>query len=100
MANTVLTPVLLTRYLDSMFPIEDQTKANTRTNNIRDRVTALINGGKGNDGSSLWSAYNGVTEYVDHFRTVKNEGNRWEASVFGSGVDMKEKAFDMACALI
>ena len=106
MANKVLTPEVIKNYLDSLFPlnVEKDEKGNikpqTRRENIRAKVVELTRSGMGNNGNTVWDLYNGTTEYVDHHRVVKNDGNRWEASTFGSGVDLKEKAFDAACALL
>jgi hypothetical protein len=53
---------------------------------------------------SIWKAYNAVTEYVDHFSTVKNlqedKTNRLKAIWFGNGAKLKEKAYNEAVALI
>ena len=53
---------------------------------------------------SLWKAYNSVTEYTDHYRTVKNlekdETNKLSSIWFGRGAKLKEKAYNEAVALI
>lgn len=104
MAMKFVTPVAIKSYLDSLFPIVDDGKAHTRTQNIREKVMSLFREGKGNKGETVYDLYNGTTEYVDHYRVVKGEETdnkaRWEASTFGSGVAMKESAFDAACALL
>lgn len=60
-------------------------------------IEDLAYNGKGNTGASLWDLYSGVTEYVDHFHG-KDE-NRAEYSIFGSGYDLKEKAWSIATAM-
>jgi phage/plasmid-like protein (TIGR03299 family) len=66
-----------------------------RTVTIKENITALFENGKGNHGETAWDLYNGLTEYVDHFKGKNNE-NREISSLIGSGVDLKEYAFDVA----
>jgi len=51
---------------------------------------------------TLWSAYNAVTRYVDHFRGIKNNNpsNRLQNIWLGSGATLKMKAYDTALALV
>lgn len=58
----------------------------------RDKILELFQHGKGNNGTTAWDMYNGVTEYVDHFMG-KNEERRLYLSEMGQGVDLKERAF-------
>jgi len=41
----------------------------------------------------------GVSEYVGKDRKAKNEGNNWVVSTFGTGADMRQKAFDLIAGL-
>lgn len=45
--------------------------------------------------NTLWGAYNAVVEYVDHHRInyEENPDRYLYSNIFGSGLDMKEKAF-------
>jgi phage/plasmid-like protein (TIGR03299 family) len=52
-------------------------------------------GNRTGDRKTLWHAYNAVTEYVDHIRKV-GSSNELEFSQFGTGANMKIKAFDIA----
>ena len=61
-------------------------------------VEELIYAGKGNDNPKIqgtaWQAYNGITEYVDYHRaTTKTASGRLQGVWFGSGNDMKNKAW-------
>jgi phage/plasmid-like protein (TIGR03299 family) len=87
-------------FLNNLFAKEEVTEDSTRTKNIKEEIKTLYASGKGNQGESAWDAVNAVTEYVDHHRSVKNDGNLWVASNFGSGVAMREKAFDLAMQLV
>lgn len=41
----------------------------------------------------------GVSEYVAKDRKAKNEGNNWVVSTFGTGANMRQKAFDLISGL-
>jgi phage/plasmid-like protein (TIGR03299 family) len=65
-----------------------------------DKAEELISVGRGNDNPKIqgtcWQAYNGITEYVDYYRnTRKNDpGQRLNSAWFGSGNEIKERAWD------
>jgi len=67
----------------------------------RDTMLTLFERGKGNDQKasrhSAWTAYNAVTEMVDHHRTIrgvdKEPTNRLKNIWFGSGASLKKKAY-------
>lgn len=44
---------------------------------------------------TFWQAYNAVTHYVDHIRG-RNEETRFDASWFGEGKNIRDKALDVA----
>lgn len=73
----------------------------TKTRNALDTMSGLFLRGTGNIGRTRWDAFNAVTEYVDHARTVRTtEGRnrsevRFESTLMGSGDDMKARAFDL-----
>ena len=58
--------------------------------------------GKGNNlpgiGGTMWAAYNGVTDYYDHFRSygLRGDGNRMAGALFGRGLAMKNRAYHKA----
>lgn len=88
--------------IDKMKPQD----VSTRSENIRGDLLSLFERGKGNDRPeirhSLWTAYNAVTEYTDHHRTIKNvdkdKSLRLDSIWFGTGAKLKEKAYDVALA--
>jgi hypothetical protein len=64
-------------------------------NNLLD---AIVNQ-EGANGDNLWTAYNGVTWYVDHKRG-RNEETGTDASLFGAGAALKEQALSTAMKFI
>ncbi len=48
---------------------------------------------------TAWGLVNAVTEYVDHKATAKSIDHRLESAFFGSGADLKARAFEMAASL-
>jgi hypothetical protein len=56
-------------------------------------------GQKGPQGVTALDVFLGVAEYVGKDRTAKNEGNNWVVSTFGSGAQMRQKAFDLIAGL-
>jgi len=49
----------------------------------------------GVDGT-LWAAYNGVTEYIDHRKTQQSDERRLRSLWFGNGCSIKARAFSVA----
>lgn len=97
----------LNDYFDKVLGINDDKESSTRKENQKSDLVTLFDTGKGQDlgnKHSLWKAYNAVTEYTDHYRTVKNidkdKSNKLSSIWFGSGAKLKEKAFKEAVTLI
>ena len=65
-------------------------------------VKRLYESGTGQDipgaRGTLWAAYNAVTEFVDHERG--RDDNRLSSSWFGSGNDLRSKAFKQAVKML
>jgi len=87
-----------------------QQAMSTRAKNIMEEVTKLFENGRGSNlkgvRGTAWGAYNSITEYVDHHRTVRagdDARERLEARasslLFGSGALLKEKAWNAALEL-
>jgi phage/plasmid-like protein (TIGR03299 family) len=59
--------------------VGDPDEASTRTRHTLERLERLAEEGKGNGvkgiRGSAWAAYNAVTEYVDHFKPTRVEGD-------------------------
>jgi len=105
-ASTKMNVANTTLYFNQVLgidPNKPDDDNSTRSKNIRDDLFCLFERGKGNDGidvrHSLWTAYNAVTEYTDHHRTIKNEDKdkslRLDSIWFGTGAKLKEKAYDI-----
>jgi len=97
----------LNKYFDNVLNINDEKETSTRKENQKHDLLCLFEKGKGQklgNRHSLWKAYNAVTEYIDHHRTVKNidkdNTNKLQSIWFGSGAKLKEKAYNEAVALI
>lgn len=79
-------------------------QSSTRAKNQYHSIVNLFNYGTGNTGKTRWDAFNAVTEYVDHSRTVRVSNGRdktevrFESSVLGSGDAMKSRAFELLTA--
>jgi phage/plasmid-like protein (TIGR03299 family) len=54
---------------------------------------------KAPNGVTALDVFLGVSEYVAKDRKAKNEGNNWVVSTFGTGADMRQKAFDLIAGL-
>jgi len=77
----------------------------TRLKNEKEQLRALFVRGKGNGAidvkDTLWAGYNAVTEYVDHYKTVKKEeDNRIQSIIFGNGANIKGRALTKALELV
>ena len=64
------------------------------------RPPVLFSRGKGNDMpgvvGSLWAAYNGITEMIDHGRSKRTPDQHLEHIWFGGGCSIKVRAFEIA----
>ena len=60
----------------------------------------MFEAGQGNDlpaiRHTLWAAYNGVTELVDHHLAYGNASHRMESVCFGQGERTKQRALEVA----
>ena len=109
MENVPMQVKELNIYFDKVLGIyeKDEEEISTRKQNQKEEMLILFDKGKGQDlgnKHSLWKAYNAVTEYVDHKRTVKNvkenPNNKLESIWFGSGAKIKQKAYEEALVLV
>lgn len=64
----------------------------------RDQIVNLFFNGRGNEGRTLWDAFNAVTEYNTHASRPTTEA-RFAYSNFGSGASVSRRAIDAALAL-
>lgn len=94
LAQKLVDKQMVERFLDDV--IEDT--GSTRCKNQREKIIELFESGTGNDGESAWHLYNAATEWVDHYRNADEE-KALDSSLFGSGANLKGKAFDKAISL-
>lgn len=87
-------------YFDKVLGIDETEEISTRKENIKSDLLTLFEGGRGQklgNIHSAWKAYNAVTEYVDHYSTVKNlaedKTNKLKNIWFGTGAKLKEQAW-------
>lgn len=75
----------------------------TATKKIIDEVTAMFDKGRGNDlpgvKHTAWGAFNAIVEFVDYKRSTNENDTRAKSVLFGSGSNMKQKAWDAALSL-
>jgi phage/plasmid-like protein (TIGR03299 family) len=103
----------LEQYLTGVFPEPARKRGQTdksfaeaiiKVKGLRDDTTRLFCEGKGNDvpgiRGTLWAAYNGVTELVDHHWHYNSPWQRMNSVCFGDGERLKHRAFDQACAML
>jgi len=75
----------------------DKDEISTRLSNIIDRCVDLAHTGMGNEGKSLWDAYNGVTQWLTYERG--SDENRLHQNQFGPGAALNKRALDTAFQL-
>lgn len=80
----------------------DDDKASTRMKNRLQDLLDLFEGGKGTEikgvKGTVWGAYNAVAEYSDYFVSKDNQ-KRANSTLFGSGAQMKDRAYSLAMEL-
>ena len=99
-----ITNDIATKYFENVFVNTKNKPPSVKLTNTRDRLLHLFHNGMGNEGkatSTIWAAYNAVTEYLDHYRMPLTIGDRRLYSTwFGTGVDIRQRATTEAIKLI
>ena len=105
-ARMPMTPALLTRFVKSIFPSEaedDGKKPGSVVAANRELVQGYfdlqINNPAGAEGTA-WSAWNAVTHYTDHGRTMPQGASRMDWSWMGPGNDLKKRAMRWLTKLV
>lgn len=96
--SQLLTPEQMAQFTELLLPakVEDGKPVPTRTANIRAEIDRLFDRGDGNKGQSRWDALQAVTDYADHFSTLRGENStRLESATFGAAAQLKQRAFDL-----
>jgi phage/plasmid-like protein (TIGR03299 family) len=89
----------LRRYVRLVLELPENDDAiKTRSANIMDGIIELCRTGIGNDGQTVWSAYNGVTEYITHHRG-RNAETRLQGAFYGEGRALNDRALSLALQL-
>jgi len=112
-ANVEMKGDLLQRYLHGVFPDPTRRKGQTertfdeakaKVAGLRNDSSRLFEEGKGNAEpgirGTLWAAYNGVTELVDHHWHFKSPWQRMNSICFGEAERLKHRALDQAVSLV
>lgn len=89
-------------YVKTLVPDNPDVQCYTRTENIRERILELHETGPGADMTrgTVFDLLNAISEYTDHVQHARNPEKRLKSVWFGSGADLKERAFKEAQALI
>jgi phage/plasmid-like protein (TIGR03299 family) len=104
MVSVQMTQSQYAEYLQKigLVVLDEKGKMSTRSQNNYDTLVSLYEHGKGNDAKdvagTVWAAMNAVVEYVDYVRG--SDENRAKSILYGSGADIKQKAWDLAVARV
>ncbi len=103
LARVLVIQPRLDDYLGRVFPAPtdlDNGQVVARVQRARTESGRLFEEGRGNKEpgvrGTLWAAYNGVTEYVDHAMTYRDDDRRLDAIWFGNGYLTKARAYRIA----
>ncbi len=117
MSAKQITDELLRGYLNVVFPLTlpsvrptpaQLEAAERKQREIVTRVAFLFEKGRGNElpgvRGTVWAAYNGATEWVDHVYPLRKDGELkargLETALLGAGAEIKQRAFAQAVALV
>lgn len=108
-AGIILLDAKLANYVNLVFPAPKRKRNQTdhsfedalaHNRQLRDTSARLFVEGRGNDQpairGTLWAAYNGVTELVDHHLAYDTPWQRLESVCLGDRHRHKQRAFDVA----
>ena len=104
MAATELTREHARKYFEHVFPNDTPPGANRRAEDFRRWAFYFYERGRGTDlpkvRGTLWAAYNGVTELIDHGQARRHGADRTPGRLnsiwFGYGAEIKERALRVA----
>lgn len=105
--NIQMTDITLNKYLEDIFPDPKNRKDEkqfeydlSRAKSNRDWAKYLFENGEGNKmegvSGSLWAAFNGVTELIDHKVNRQSNERKLNSVWFGDGAVVKSKAYKVA----
>jgi len=100
MARVKIDKNRLTQYLTQVYPDPKEPDEIELVRRDREWSEFFFDLGRGNRmpgvAGSLWAAFNGVTEWLDHRRGRQNENQRLNSVWFGESARIKNRAFDLA----
>jgi phage/plasmid-like protein (TIGR03299 family) len=103
MADTPMTSQRVAEYVKEVLPEPARNTPREEPRlllNLREQAARLFETGKGNDQPgirhTLWAAYNGVTELMDHHIADESSEARLQRLWFGNGYQIKVKAYEVA----
>ncbi len=105
LAASYPTGAQLMSFFDALYPDPPEGVDNAKAVETRSTLLRLFDEGIGHDSPGIkgtaWAALNAVTEYVDHARPTRGSTgtNRLNTIWFGTGAQVKQKAWDLSLAL-
>jgi len=90
----------LRKYVKMVLEVENEDEADLPTptmNKIRS-ILCLAEKGRGNDGKTLWSGYNGVTEYLGT-EFGRKQDTRLDSLWFGQNASLSQRALEIALTM-
>jgi phage/plasmid-like protein (TIGR03299 family) len=92
----------LRRYVKKVFKVEEDQDGSTRLKNIMEEIVRLAEAGRGNElpsvSGTLWTAYNGVSEWLGYNRG-RSQSNRLDSLWFGDSASLNRRALEVALSL-
>jgi hypothetical protein len=100
MSRVKMNSSRLTEYLATVYPDSKEPEKMELVQRDRSWSEYFFDQGRGNRlpgvAGSLWAAFNGVTEWVEHRKSRQNENQRLVSSWFGGAYQTKARAFSVA----
>ena len=93
-----LTDKKLDRIIQASFKKDDDAFKSFKEGKIYNKIVTFTRSGKGNQGKTLFDAFNGITEYLTH-ESSKNEDVRFRSTNFGNNAKVARLAMDTSLAL-
>jgi phage/plasmid-like protein (TIGR03299 family) len=112
-AKRSMSSLAVKEYFEGLVP-DPKDADPVRAASTRETLLRLFESGRGSDlpgaRGTLWGAVNAVSEFTDHKRSTRGSSardsgvgkrlSRWKSAMFGSGRDLKERAWQRALALV
>jgi Domain of unknown function (DUF932) len=100
MSRLKLNTTRLAEYLTAVYPASTEPEKQLLVQRDRNWSEFFFDEGKGNRMAgvegTLWAAFNGVTEWIDHRKSRQNSNQRLNSAWFGQSARIKARAFTVA----